>query len=126
MISGNPQAVVSGGSGSVTGVNISGNTVTVNLTGVLNAQTTSVTLNNVSYGVGTGNVTVSMGALLGDTNGDRLVNSGDSIQTRNRSGSLTDGATFRSDVNLDGVINSGDSTIVRRNSGTGLAPEPAK
>ena len=104
----------------MTGVSISGNTVTVNLTGVLNAQTTSVTLNDVSYGVGTGNITVSIGALLGDTNGDRLVNSGDSIQTRNRSGAVTVGANFRSDVNLDGVINSGDSTIVRRNSGTGL------
>ena len=99
---------------------IAGNTMTVNLTGVLNAQVTSVTLNNVSYGVGTGNITVSMGALLGDTNGDRVVNAGDSTQTRNRSGSLTDGATFRSDVNLDGVVNSGDASIVRAASGTGL------
>ena len=73
------------------------------------AQATSVTLNNVSYGVGTGNIIV-----------DRVVNAGDSTQTRNRSGSLTDGATFRSDVNLDGVVNSGDASIVRGASGTGL------
>ena len=120
--------MVTGGSGSVTGVTISGNTVTVNLTGVLNAQTTSVKLNNVSYGFGTGNITVS-GRVTGDTNGDRVVNAGDSTQTRNRSGSLTDGATFRSDVNLEGVVNSGDTSIVRGAAGMGLStlqPESEK
>ncbi|MDQ6765514.1 MAG: hypothetical protein M3Z22_05370, partial [Verrucomicrobiota bacterium] len=123
-INGTPQAVVSSGTGSVTNVAINGNTVTVDLTGVQNGQVTAVTLNNVSYGVGTGNITVSMGALLGDTNGDRTVNSGDTTQTRSRSGAITDLATFRSDVNLDGVVNSGDAQIVRTAAGSFLPPVP--
>ena len=36
--------------------------------------------------MGTGDVSVPMGVLIGDTNGDRFVNSGDALQTRNRSG----------------------------------------
>ena len=43
----------------------------------------------------------------------RFVNSGDSLQTRNRSGQVTDATNFRSDVNVDGTVNSGDSFIVR-------------
>jgi hypothetical protein len=61
-----------------------------------------------------------MGVLIGDTNGDGFVNSGDSQQTKNRSGSLADATNFRSDVNVDGTINSGDSTIVKARAGTFL------
>ncbi len=61
-----------------------------------------------------------MGVLLGDTNGDRSVNSGDAMETRNRSGQTADQSNFRSDVNFDGAINSGDASIVRSNSGSGL------
>jgi hypothetical protein len=61
-----------------------------------------------------------MGVLVGDTNGDGFVNSGDSLQTRNRSGQTTDLTNFRSDVNADGFINSGDTTLVRARSGTFL------
>jgi len=61
-----------------------------------------------------------MGALVGDTNGDGLVNSGDALQTRNRSGQATDASNFRSDVNVDGVVNSGATTVVRVRSGGAL------
>ncbi len=61
-----------------------------------------------------------MSVLVGDTNGDRIVNSGDALQTRNRSGQATDTTNFRSDVNTDGFVNSGDSTVVRSRSGTFL------
>jgi hypothetical protein len=57
---------------------------------------------------------------VGDTNGDRVVNGGDAIQTRSRSGQAVDGTNFRSDVNTDGNINGGDSIIVRGRSGAGL------
>ena len=56
----------------------------------------------------------------GDTNGDGVVNTGDALQTRNRSGQTTDATNFRSDVNVDGLVNSGDSIIVRSRSGTSL------
>ena len=61
-----------------------------------------------------------MGVLVGDTNGDGIVNAGDTLQTRSRSGQTTTATNFRSDVNLDGSINSGDQIVVRSRSGTVL------
>jgi hypothetical protein len=58
-----------------------------------------------------------MRVLLGDSNGDAIVNSGDTVQTRNRSGQVSDPTNFRSDVNRDGVINSADTAIIRGQSG---------
>ncbi len=91
----------------------------VDLTSVANAQTLTVTLTNITdtNGGATPSLSVSIGFLLGDSNGDRVVNSGDAQQTRNRSGQTTGAASFRSDYNLDGTINSGDATIVRTRSG---------
>ncbi len=109
-------AVVSG-TGMVESTSTSGNQVTINLAGVANAQNLSVTLFNVNDGTNTSDVTIPMGVLLGDTNGDRVVNSGDALQTRNRSGGAADSTNFRSDVNTDGVVNSGDTVIVRARSG---------
>lgn len=60
---------------------------------------------------------VPMNLLLGDTNATRVVNSGDALQTRNRSGGAADSTNFRSDVNTDGAVNSGDAIIVRSHSG---------
>jgi hypothetical protein len=70
--------------------------------------------------MGTSDVSIPMGVLLGDSNGDRFVNAGDALQTRSRSGQGTDATNFRSDVNADGFINSGDTTAVRSRSGTAL------
>ena len=97
--------------------NTSGNEVIVNLANVADGQTLVVTLINVSDGSATGNVPIQMPILLGDSNGDRVVNSGDAQQTRNRSGQETSATNFRSDYNVDGTINSGDATIVRNRSG---------
>ena len=93
--------------------------VTVNLTGVPNAQVVNVALSGVSSGGAPVTIGTAMKVLLGDTNIDGTVNSGDSQQTRTRSGQLVNKDIFRNDVNLDGTINSGDSFIVRRQSGTG-------
>jgi hypothetical protein len=127
-VNGNPQASVTSGAATIgTGgvsnggaVAVSGSTVTVPLTNVANAQTINVTLANVSTSAGTGNIVIPMSILVGDTNGDRSVNSGDSIQTRGRSGQSTGAGNFRSDVNTDGAINGGDALIVRSRSGTNL------
>ncbi len=109
-------AAVTSGTGSVSSSDGSGTTIaTVNLTGVTNAQTITVTLIGVNNLV---DVSAPMGVLLGDANGDRSVNSGDTTITRNRSGQRTSATNFRSDFNLDSTINSGDSTIVRARSGT--------
>jgi len=99
---------------------VNGSVVTVNLSGVANAQTIGITLTEVSNGSTTGEVFVPMGVLVGDTNGNGFVNAGDSLQTRNRAGQATDATNFRSDVNTDGSINSGDTLVVRSRAGTAL------
>ena len=114
-------AAVTAGAGSVSSSGGNGtSTVTVNLTGLTNAQNATVTLLNANNGTSAGDVSVQIGLLVGDTNGDRFVNTGDAIQTRNRSGQATDATNFRSDVNLDGFLNSGDTTAVRSRSGNFL------
>ena len=114
-------AAITAAAGSVSSASGSGTrTVTVNLTGVTSAQRITVTLFNLSDGTNTGDLGVPMSVLVGDTNGDGFVNSGDSQQTRNRVGQTTDATNFRFDVNADGSINSADVTVVRAYSGTSL------
>ncbi len=110
-------ANVSSGVGSVAGSpTFSGNTMTVNLTGVGDAQTIALNLSNVTdeFSQVLANTAVSASFLLGDTNGDRVVNAGDALQTRNRAGQGADSTNFRSDVNLDGFLNSGDTARCAR------------
>jgi hypothetical protein len=113
-----------GGSVSSSGVGSDAREYIVNLTGISNASTVTVTLSNVNDTTGNGNASIagSMSVLVGDTNGDGTVNSGDALQTRSRSGQTADSTNFRSDVNIDGVVNSGDALTVRRNSGSSLSP----
>ncbi|MDQ6760390.1 MAG: CSLREA domain-containing protein [Acidobacteriota bacterium] len=117
-------ATLSSGTGTVSAAAIGADAhqYLVDLTGVANAQTITLTLTNVSDSLGNNSATLSvaMGVLLGDTTGDGFVNGGDALQTRNRSGQATDATNFRSDVNVDGFVNSGDSVIVRSRSGTAL------
>ena len=115
-------AAVTAGMGTIKNTSGSGTTaVTVDLANVTNAQRITVTLSSVTDCSGvTGNVSVQMGVLVGDTNGDGFVNAGDAVQTRNRSGQATDATNFRSDLSTDGFVNSGDATIVRARSGTSL------
>jgi hypothetical protein len=60
-------ASVTSGSGNVSSFTVSGGQVTVNLIGVANAQTIVITLFGVSDGDNTGDVSIPMGVLLGDT-----------------------------------------------------------
>jgi len=114
-------AAITAGAGSVSTSSGNGTaTITVNLTGVTNAQRATVTLSAVNDGTSTADVGVSIGLLVGDTNGDGFVNAGDALQTRNRSGQTADAINFRSDVNTDGFVNSGDTLVVRTRSGTAL------
>ena len=83
------------------------------------SQLPPVTLTNVSDTTGkNGTLSASMRVLVGDTNHDRGVNTGDSQQTRSRSGQLPT-RPISARMNADGAINSGDAFIVRANSGTG-------
>jgi hypothetical protein len=111
---------VTGAPGASATQTVSGNVVTVNLTNVPDAQVVQVQLNNVSDGTNFGPVTIPMAVLLGDSTGDGAVNAGDALQTRGRSGAVTDAANYRSDVNTDGNVNSGDVIVVRGRAGASL------
>ena len=109
------------GTGSVSGSPIvAGNVVTINLTGVTNAQTIIVTLSNVSDGVNTGNVVVPMSVLQGDTSGNGAVSGTDVSQTKLRSGQAVSASNFRDDVVVNGAINGTDVSAVKLKSGTAL------
>ncbi len=111
-------ATVTAGVGTAGAPTFSGNTMTVPLTGVANAQVVTLTVNNVNGLLPS--ASVDIGFLSGDSNADRTVNSGDIAQTKSRSGQVVDGTNFRSDVNIDGTLNSGDIALVKSNSGTAL------
>jgi hypothetical protein len=127
-VNGSPQAqIISGtgtvGSGGVSNggmVTISGNSVTVPLTNVASAQTINVRLNSVTGSSGSGDITIPMSILVGDSNANGAVNSTDVAQTKGRLGLALDSINFRSDVNANGVINSADISQVKSLLGTGL------
>jgi hypothetical protein len=113
-------AGLTAGSGTVNSLSIAGNVVTVNVTGVITAQTIVVTLAGVSDGTNISDVQATMGVLVGDTNADGFVNVGDTIQTKSQSGNLVTSSNFRTDANADGLINVGDTILVKSKSGTAL------
>ena len=117
-------ASVTSGTGSVSSASrsINGTQVTVNLTGVSNAQRIVVTLSGVSNGVDTGNVAIQMAILVGDTNGNGSVNSSDVSQTKLQSGQAVTVSNFREDVTANGTINASDVSSVKLKSGTALPP----
>jgi hypothetical protein len=98
------------------------NEYTVELTNVANAQTITLTLIGVRNASGTniGDFSVPMGMLLGDTNGNGVVNATDISETKAISGSVTNSGTFENDVTANGVINSSDVSTVKSTSGTSL------
>ncbi|HEY3837261.1 MAG TPA: hypothetical protein VGL72_11850 [Bryobacteraceae bacterium] len=110
-------ATVTAGTGNVSGTTFSGNTATVNLSGVSDQQV--VTVSASAFGTKTQSAfsAVNVGFLNGDVNADRTVNVGDTVPTRSHAGQPLDNTNFQYDVNLDGQIDIGDSTIVRSNSG---------
>ena len=113
-------ASVTSGTGSVSSFSVSGSQVTVNLTGVTNVQRITVTLFNVNDGTHMGNVPLSMGVLVGDVNGNAVVNASDVSLTKAQVGQPVTGSNFREDVNANGVINSVDVAQVKANVGTAL------
>lgn len=96
-----------------------GTTMTVNLTGVTNAQTVSLMLHNVTDNSARvmADTAVSVNMLAGDTNGNGSVNASDVTQTKSRIGQTVDATNFRSDVNANGTINAGDVSSVKANVG---------
>src|SRR5436853_6639798 len=115
-------ASVTSGTGSVSSFSVSGSQVTVNLTGVINVQRITVTLMNVNDGTHMGDVPVSMGVLVGDVNGNAIVNASDVSLTKSQVGQTVSSSNFREDVNVNGTISSADVALVKSKVGTALPP----
>jgi hypothetical protein len=113
-------AAVTSGTGSMSSFSVSGSQVTVNLTGVTNVQIITVTLFNVNDGTHMSNVPVSIGVLVGDVNGNAVVNASDVSLTKSQVGQPVSGSNFREDVNANGLINSVDVALVKSKVGTAL------
>ncbi|MBV9008400.1 MAG: dockerin type I repeat-containing protein, partial [Verrucomicrobia bacterium] len=118
-------AALTTGSGSVSSSGIDpsdAHNYLVNLTGVANAQRINVTLSNVTDSAGdfSSETSASMGVLVGDTNGDGVVNSADISQVKSQSGQTLTATNFRDDVTVDGFLNSADISLVKARSGTAL------
>jgi N-acetylneuraminic acid mutarotase len=110
---------VTSGTGSAS-FSVAGAVVTINLTGVTNAQRLGVTLASVNDGTSIGDVMVPMGVLAGDTTGNGSVNASDVTQTKLQSGQAVTGSNFRNDVTSNGSINASDISSVKQRSGTAL------
>ncbi len=101
---------------------ISGNTMRVNLTGVNNAQTVTVNLNNVtdSFGQTLPQTAISAGFLIGDTNGNGSVTASDIGATKAQAGQPVTSSNFRADITPNGSINASDIGQVKATSGSVL------
>jgi hypothetical protein len=130
-VTGNPQAQVIVGAGCVgsggtcsRNVSVSGNSITVPLTNIANAQTINVRINGVNSASGSDtpatDFTIPMSVLIGDTNANGTVNATDVSQVKSQIGQQIDGTNFRSDMNADGSINATDVSFVKSLVGTGL------
>jgi hypothetical protein len=113
-------ASVTSGTGSVSGSpTFSGNTMTVNLTGVTNPQSIDLTLTSVtdssSQVLPTRVLTVKF--LVGDVNGNKTVSASDIAEIKSRSGAVLNGTNFKDDLNLSGTINATDLGQVKGASG---------
>ena len=115
--------VVAGASGTPTGTaSISGNVVTVALSGVNDLQVLTITLNNVTdVGGGIQSPSLSLKVLQGDVNAGSSVNISDiNLVKAGASPGTVDATNFRRDVNASGAINISDVNIAKSKSGNSL------
>jgi hypothetical protein len=113
--------VTSCGTPSTGTVTPSGNTCTVNLTGLPNAQYTTVTLTGVNVPTAcpapfVGNVSGTMGLLIGDVNASGVVNTGDTNLCKAQALQTVTNANFRNDINASSIINTGDVNLIKQNA----------
>jgi hypothetical protein len=118
-------ASVTSGTGFVSSSNIDStdaHNYIVNLTGVANAQLITVSLTNVNDSAGNASsaVSVSMGVLLGDVNGNGIVSNTDVAAVKAEVAAPVTTSNFRNDVNISGVISNTDVSTTKAQVGTTL------
>ncbi len=115
-------ASLSAGTGTAGTPVFAGTTMTVPLTGVTDVQAITVTLTDVTD---TSSqvlppTAVSAKMLLGDTNGNLVVDRTDVSLTRGQSGTPVGPGNFRQDMRINGTINSADVRVAREAQGHSL------
>jgi hypothetical protein len=118
-------ASVSSGTGSISSSAIESNDAhnyIVNLTGVTNAQVITVGLTNVndSAGNSSGVVSASMGVLVGDVTGERVVSNTDVAALKGQVAAPVTASNFRNDVNANGIISNTDVSATKAQVGASL------
>ena len=93
------------------------NEVVVSITGIADKSRVTVSLAGVN---GSASASATIGFLIGDQDGSRLVQGGDISVLRARSGQLANATNFRADLDANGVIGGGDISTVRARSGNAL------
>ncbi|MEY2485882.1 MAG: hypothetical protein QOH39_1530 [Verrucomicrobiota bacterium] len=104
---------------------VNGSVVTVNLTGVTNAQTLMIKLFGVHQGPNVGDISVPMSVLLADVNQSGSVDSGDVFLLQKQNGQAippSGSADFKRDINLNGNIDSGDVFIGQKQNPSQIPP----
>jgi hypothetical protein len=123
------EVVLTGGSGSVTAAEIlfDRQEFQVDMAAVANGRTVKLMLYDVVDIAGNHSpeIELQVSFLLGDTNGNGVVNASDISQTKVFSGHSVTEANARADVNLSGTINATDVAIVKANAGTSVQATPA-
>lgn len=94
--------------------------MTVNLTGVSNAQRIVVTLSNVNDGTVTSNVSAEMGVLLGEVNSNGLVDGNDVSAVQSHTRQFVNSDNFRFDVNANALIDGNDVSMTQGQRRTSL------
>jgi hypothetical protein len=97
----------------------------VNLTGVPNAQYITVTLNGVVNATGAiGNVSGTMGVLIGDVNFTGGVDGNDVAAVQSHTRQSVNDTNFQYDVNATGAIDGNDVAITQGHTRTSLPSPP--
>ncbi len=119
-------AVTAGVANVVGAATVSGNTLTINLGGVSNAQALSVAVTNIvpAAGGSTGSATVNFRVLEGDTNGSGLVTAADVALVKFVVSRPLDGSNFRTDNNNNGIVTNSDVLLCRMRASTSVAGGP--
>lgn len=100
----------------------SGNTMTVDLSRIVDVQKITVTLTNVMSDGGETlpDTAVSMNVLAGDVDASKTVDNTDLTLTRGQLGNTVSASNFREDVKVDGIITGKDVRAVKNARGHSL------
>jgi 6-phosphogluconolactonase (cycloisomerase 2 family) len=116
-------AAVSSGSGSIASSAIDSSDAhnyIVNLTGLDNAQTITLSLSGVNDGTNTGDIAVPMSILIGDISGNGIVSNADVASIKAQVAAPVAQSNFRNDITANGVISNTDVSATKGQVGTTL------